>query len=54
MTIILEDKMMRAEKVAFHPLINTMTVVVKPDDLITFLQSQGHAPRVLDLSAAAP
>ena len=52
--IILEEKMMNAEKVAYHPLINTMTVVVTPDDLVRFLRSCGHAPRIVDLATAAP
>lgn len=52
--IILEDKMMQADKVAYHPLINTMTVVMTPEDLLRFLKACGHTPLVMDLSAAAP
>ena len=52
--IILEEKMMQAKKVAYHPLINTMTVVIEPHDLIRFLKSSGHNPRITDLSGAAP
>ena len=54
MTVILEKKMMQAEKVAYHPLINTMTVVINPADLIRFLENCGHHPRIVDLAAAAP
>ena len=52
--IILEEKMMKAEKVAYHPLINIMTIVIKPDDLLLFLKSCGHNPRIVDLTLAAP
>lgn len=52
--IILEEKMMQADKVAYHPLLNTMTVVITPADLIRFLKECGHTPRILDFSMAAP
>jgi Ala-tRNA(Pro) deacylase len=58
-TVILDKHMMdRAyqndETVNYHPLLNTMTICVKPDDLIKFLDSYDHTPHILDLSAAAP
>lgn len=52
--IILEKRMMNADLVAYHPLINTMTVVIKPSDLLKFLNHFGHEPRVFDLTEAAP
>jgi Ala-tRNA(Pro) deacylase len=54
LTIILEDKMMQADLVAFHPLINTMTVTMAPQDLLKFMDSVGHTPRIVDLSPANP
>jgi Ala-tRNA(Pro) deacylase len=53
-TIILEKKMMEADLVAYHPLINTMTVTMKPKDLIGFIKHCGHEPQILDLVMAAP
>jgi len=53
-TVILEEKMMGAEKVAYHPLLNTMTVVITPSDLLKFLKHYGHEPRVLNLESCAP
>lgn len=53
-TIILEEKMMQSIKVAYHPLINTMSVVLTPDDLVTFIKSYGHTPQAIDLSNVAP
>lgn len=52
-TVILEDKMMRADKIAVHPLRNDMTVTLKPSDLLTFLKSHHHEPSVIDLSPAS-
>lgn len=53
-TIILEDKMMQAEKIAIHPLINTMTVVLTPSDLLKFYDSIDHNAVILNLDPAAP
>lgn len=53
-TQILDAYMMKGELVNFHPLVNTMTIGVKPDDLVKFIRDTGHEPRVVDLSAAAP
>jgi len=53
-TVILEEKMMKADKVAYHPLINTMTVVVTPSDLIKFLKHHDHEPQIINMEYAAP
>jgi len=53
-TIILEKSMMDADVVAYHPLQNTMTVTMKPDDLLKFIKACGHEYAIVDLSAAAP
>lgn len=53
-TIILEDKMMKANKIAVHPLINTMTVTLSPSDLLKFMDDLGHKPQIFDLSNIAP
>lgn len=52
--ICLDASMMNHEVLNFHPLINTMTVSVAPRDLIRFIESTGHTPHIVDLSAAAP
>jgi Ala-tRNA(Pro) deacylase len=54
LSIILERQMMEADLVAYHPLQNTMTVTMKPDDLIKFMNACGHEPRIVDLSNVAP
>lgn len=53
-TIILDKSMMETERVNYHPLLNTMTISVKPADLIRFIESTGHVPHIVDLSPAAP
>jgi len=53
-TIILEEKMMAATHVAFHPLINTMTVVITPNDLLKFLDHFGHKPIIVNMESLAP
>lgn len=52
--IILEKKMMEADIVNYHPLLNTMTIGTTPANLLKFIESTGHTPHILDLSAAAP
>ena len=52
--LILDHDMMQTARVNFHPLLNTMTVGLAPDDLLGFLKNEGRAPQILDLSAAAP
>ena len=53
-TLILDAAMMKGEIVNFHPLMNTMTIGVRPEDLIKFVRSTGHEPRVVDLTSASP
>lgn len=52
--ICLDKSMMEGELVAYHPLLNTMTITLKPDDLLRFIDSCGHTPHIVDLSPAAP
>lgn len=52
--IILDAHMMAQPLVNYHPMDNAQTIGLSPDDLITFIKSTGHAPEIIDLSAAAP
>ena len=52
--ICLDKSMMETEIVNYHPLLNTMTIGVKPADLIRFIEKCGHVPHIVDFSAAAP
>ena len=45
-TIVLDTPMMEHETLNYHPLVNTMTTSIKPGDLLKFLRSTGHVPRI--------
>lgn len=45
-TVVLDADMMEHETINFHPLVNTMTTSIKRDDLVKFLASTGHEPRI--------
>jgi Ala-tRNA(Pro) deacylase len=53
-TVVLDARMMEHETLNYHPLVNTMTTSIKRDDLVKFLQSTGHIPRIEHLSAGVP
>jgi len=52
--ILLDKSMMETDIVNYHPLLNTMTVGLKPQDLIKFIESTGHEAHIVDLSPAKP
>jgi len=45
-TVVLDSAMMEHAILNYHPLINTMTTAIKREDLIKFLESTGHVPRI--------
>ena len=47
--VVLDREMMAAEWLNFHPLINTKTTQIAPDDLLRFIKSCGHEPVIVDL-----
>ena len=52
-TVVLDAAMMEHETLNFHPLVNTMTTSIGRDDLVKFLESTGHMPRIERLSSRA-
>jgi Ala-tRNA(Pro) deacylase len=52
--ILLDKSMMETEIVNYHPLLNTMTISLKPADLLKFIESTGHEAHIVDLSPAKP
>ncbi len=52
--ICLDKSMMDHDTLNFHPLLNTMTIGVKPSDLVRFIESTGHEAHIIDFTAAAP
>jgi Ala-tRNA(Pro) deacylase len=48
-SVVLDEVMMRHERLNFHPLVNTRTTGLASRDLITFLRATGHEPLVVAL-----
>ena len=53
-TVVLDAPMMQYETLNYHPLVNTMTTSIARDDLVKFLESTGHMPRIELLSGTTP
>ena len=56
-SVVLDAAMMEHETLNYHPLVNTMTTSIARGDLVKFLESTGHLPRIERVSghsAAAP
>ncbi len=51
-TVVLDEKMMQASQVNYHPLINTSTIGLTPKCLQRFLVDCGHLPLILNLETA--
>ncbi len=45
-TVVLNATLMEHETINCHPLVNTMTTSIRRDDLVKFLESTGHTPRI--------
>ena len=45
-TIVLDAALLEHASVNFHPLVNTMTTTIARDDLLKFVESTGHKPRI--------
>jgi Ala-tRNA(Pro) deacylase len=52
-TVVLDATMMGHKALNYHPLVNTMTTSIDRDDLVKFLESTGHTPRIERLSGHA-
>jgi Ala-tRNA(Pro) deacylase len=53
-TVVLDAAMMEHATLNYHPLVNTMTTSIKRDDLVKFLESTGHSPRIERVSERLP
>ena len=53
-TVVLDAAMMEHQTLNFHPLVNTRTTAISRDDLVKFLESTGHMPRIERVSGLAP
>jgi Ala-tRNA(Pro) deacylase len=48
-TVVLDEGLMRHDRINLHPLVNTATTGIARDDLIRFLKASGHPPRIIAL-----
>lgn len=48
-TLVLDRRLATGEPVNFHPLVNTATLTLPLAGLLRFLETNGHAPLILDL-----
>ena len=49
-TSVLDQTMMDADIVCVHPMKNHMTIALKPQDLVKFLEFCGHSPHIVALT----
>ncbi len=49
--LVLDAALFEQEFVWFHPLRNTASTRMRPDDILAFVRDTGHDPLVLDLRA---
>ena len=48
-SVVLDRDLMGFNPVNAHPLVNNMTTALSPQDLVKFLEAEGHKPAVLDI-----
>ena len=48
-TMVLDSGVMGAGPVNCHPLVNDMTTALAPEDLLRFLEAEGHPPQMLEM-----
>ncbi len=46
--VVLDRAIFGFDRVNCHPLVNSMTTALGPDELVRFLEAEGHPPRLLD------
>ena len=51
-TVILEERMMKEPVLNYHPLSNDATTTIASSDLVAFIRSCGHEPRIVALDEA--
>ena len=47
--VFIDQKLQEAEKVSFHPCINTASLIIKREDLIRFLEYQTNTYEWIEL-----
>jgi Ala-tRNA(Pro) deacylase len=49
-TAVVDRALLAAETVNFHPLVNTATTAIRPDDLVRFMEACAHTPLICNLA----
>jgi Ala-tRNA(Pro) deacylase len=49
--VVLDARMMEADQLNFHPLVNTRSTGISPHDLVRFVESCGRKPALVDVEA---
>lgn len=52
--VVLDTALMEHAVINCHPLVNTMTTSISREDLVKFLESTGHLPRIERVSGRQP
>ena len=52
-TVVLDAALVGAGNVNAHPLVNSATTTLAARDLVAFLRSTGHEPKILEIAEAA-
>ncbi|HYC13808.1 MAG TPA: prolyl-tRNA synthetase associated domain-containing protein, partial [Stellaceae bacterium] len=47
--LVLDKEMLAQSPLNYHPLVNTKTTAIAPEDLLKFVGSCGHQPTILSL-----
>ncbi len=50
-TAVVEAELLNAEQINFHPLVNTESIGLRPEDLLAFIRSCNREPMIVDLRA---
>lgn len=53
-TLVLEEEMLAEDLMNVHPMINTMSLALSPDDLLIFARKTGHEPLRFTAASVAP
>ena len=47
--VVLDAAMLKHSPLNYHPLRNDRTTAITPEDLVRFLEAEGHPPQIVDL-----
>ncbi len=51
--VVVDEGLLAHDAINVHPLTNTATTAIAPEDLLEFLRACGHDPEVMDLGTVA-